>query len=109
MSKRVLVIDDHEDNREIVRILLKNTEFQVLEACDGESALETAAQERPDLILMDLQLPGISGYDVMRRIKADPQWRAIPIIALTSFALSGDDGKAAVGCNGKAATTKGCR
>jgi two-component system cell cycle response regulator DivK len=100
MSKRILVVDDHEDNREIVRILLKNTGFEVLEACDGESALKSAAQERPDLILMDLQLPGISGYDVTRRIKADPRWRAIPVIALTSYALSGDEAKAReAGCD----------
>jgi two-component system cell cycle response regulator DivK len=101
MSKRILVVEDHEDNRKILRILLKNTGFQMLEAWDGESALKSAAQERPDLILMDIQLPGINGYDVARRIKADPELRDIPVIAVTSFALSGDEGKAReAGCDG---------
>jgi two-component system cell cycle response regulator DivK len=73
----------------------------MLEAWDGESALKSAAQERPDLILMDIQLPGINGYDVARRIKADPELRDIPVIAVTSFALSGDEGKAReAGCDG---------
>jgi two-component system cell cycle response regulator DivK len=101
MSKRILVVEDHEDNRNILRILLENSGFQMLEACDGEHALKSAAADRPDLILMDIQLPGINGYDVTRRIKADPELHAIPIIAVTSYALSGDAAKArAAGCDG---------
>ena len=73
----------------------------MLEAWDGEAALASAASERPELILMDIQLPGLNGYEVTRRLKADPILRKIPIIAITSYALSGDEGKAhAAGCEG---------
>jgi len=100
MSKRILVVEDHEDNRQILRILLAGAGFDMLEAWDGEAALTTAASERPDLILMDIQLPGLTGYEVTRRLKADPLLRAIPIIAVTSYALSGDEGKATeAGCD----------
>jgi two-component system cell cycle response regulator DivK len=72
----------------------------MLEAWDGEAALTKAASDPPDLILMDIQLPGLSGYEVTRRLKADPALRAIPIIAVTSYALSGDDVKASeAGCD----------
>jgi two-component system cell cycle response regulator DivK len=101
MNKRILVVEDHEDNRQILRILLGAAGFDMLEAWDGETALSSAASERPDLILMDIQLPGINGYEVTRRLKADPELRAIPIIVVTSYALSGDEGKAqAAGCDG---------
>ena len=100
MSKRILVVEDHEDNRKLLRILLRNTGFEMLEAWDGESALTSAAKERPDLILMDIQLPGINGYDVTRRLKQDPDLKAIPIIAVTSYALGGDESKAReAGCD----------
>jgi two-component system cell cycle response regulator DivK len=99
MSKRILVVEDHEDNRQILRVLLGSAGYNMIEAHDGETALTTAASERPDLILMDIQLPGLDGYEVTRRIKADPALRAIPIIAVTSYALSGDEDKArAAGC-----------
>jgi two-component system cell cycle response regulator DivK len=101
MSKRILVIEDQEDNRQIVRDLLAASGYELIEATTGEEGLEAAARERPDLILMDIQLPGIDGYEVTRRIKADPKLRQIPIIAVTSYALSGDDKKAfAAGCDG---------
>jgi two-component system, cell cycle response regulator DivK len=101
MSKRVLVVEDHEDNREILRVLLANSGFAMIEAWDGETALKTAASERPDLILMDIQLPGFDGYEATRRIKADPALRTIPIIAITSYALGGDEDKARdAGCDG---------
>ncbi len=100
MSKRILVVEDHEDNRQILRDLLASADFTMIEAWDGEAALKVAAAERPDLILMDIQLPGIDGYEVTRRLKADPALRAIPIIAVTSYALSGDEAKArAAGCD----------
>ena len=100
MAKRILVIEDHEENRRIMRDLLTHAGYEMLEALTGEEGLAAAVQERPDLILMDIQLPGIDGYEVTRRIKADPALRAIPIIAVTSYALSGDDLKAlAAGCN----------
>ena len=101
MSKRILVIEDQEDNRQIVRDLVTASGYELIEATTGEEGLEVAARERPDLILMDIQLPGIDGYEVTRRIKANPKLSKIPIIAVTSYALSGDDKKAfAAGCDG---------
>ena len=101
MSKRILVIEDQEDNRQIVRDLVTASGYELIEATTGEEGIEAAARERPDLILMDIQLPGIDGYEVTRRIKANPQLQKIPIIAVTSYALSGDDKKAfAAGCDG---------
>ena len=101
MSNRILVIEDQEDNRQIVRDLVTASGYELLEATTGEDGIATASRERPDLILMDIQLPGIDGYEVSRRIKADPLLKHIPIIAVTSYALSGDDQKAfAAGCDG---------
>jgi two-component system, cell cycle response regulator DivK len=94
MSKRILVVEDQEDNRQIIRDLLSATDYIIIEAESGEKALEAVAKQRPDLILMDIQLPGIDGYEVTRRIKADPALRSIPIIAVTSYALSGEEQKA---------------
>jgi two-component system cell cycle response regulator DivK len=100
MSKCILVVEDHEDNRQILRDMLSAAGYEMVEAHDGEQALEKVAASRPDLILMDIQLPGIDGYEVTRRIKADPALAAIPIIAVTSYALAGDDAKAkAAGCD----------
>ena len=100
MSKRIMVVEDQEDNRQILRDLLGNNGYELIEAWDGEAALTTLASQRPDLILMDIQLPGIDGYEVTRRIKADLDLRAIPIIAVTSYALSGDAEKAfEAGCD----------
>jgi two-component system cell cycle response regulator DivK len=99
MSKRILVVDDHEDNREILRVLLANAGYSMIEAHDGETALTAARSEKPDLILMDIQLPGLDGYEATRRIKASPGLAEVPIIAVTSYALSGDEQKAlAAGC-----------
>jgi len=101
VSKRILVIEDTEDNRRILRDLLTNAGFQVLEATDGERGVAAAAEHRPDLILMDIQLPVVDGYEATRRIKSDSNLRSIPIIAVTSFALSGDEAKArSAGCDG---------
>jgi len=100
MSKRILVIEDQADNRQILRDLLTSADFEVIEAADGEEGVAAAAAQRPDLILMDIQLPLLDGYEATRRIKADPALRAIPIIVITSYALSGDDEKArAAGCD----------
>ena len=101
MNKQILVIEDQEDNRTILRDLLSNAGFEVLEAVNGIEGVEAAARELPDLILMDIQMPEMDGYEATRRIKAEPTTAAIPIIAVTSYALSGDDEKAkAVGCDG---------
>ena len=100
MSNRILVVEDQEDNRRIVRDLLTTTDYEVTEAENGEEALAAVARQRPDLILMDIQLPVMDGYEATRRIKADPALREIPIIAVTSYALSGDEEKArAAGCD----------
>jgi two-component system, cell cycle response regulator DivK len=100
MSKRILVVEDQEDNRRILRDLLTSAGYEVIQAENGKEALAAAARERPDLILMDIQLPLLDGYEATRRIKADPDLRAIPIIVVTSYALSGDEGKArAAGCD----------
>jgi two-component system cell cycle response regulator DivK len=101
VSKRILVIEDTEDNRRILRDLLTNAGFDVLEAADGMKGVGAATTEHPDLILMDIQLPVIDGYEATRRIKAAPESKHIPIIAVTSYALSGDEAKArAAGCDG---------
>ncbi len=100
MSKRILVIEDQEDNRQILRDLLTSADFEVIEAVDGEAGLAAAATHRPDLILMDIQLPILDGYEATRRLKADAVLRAIPVIAVTSHALGGDSEKArAAGCD----------
>jgi two-component system cell cycle response regulator DivK len=94
VSKRVLAVDDQEDNRRILRDLLTSAGYQVIEATTGEEAVATAGAQVPDLILMDIQLPGIDGYEATRQIKANPRLRQIPLIVVTSYALSGDDAKA---------------
>ena len=101
MSQRILVVEDQEDNRTILRDILSNVGFEVLEAVTGEEGVRMAEAHRPDLILMDIQLPVLDGYEATRRIKAQAGLRAIPIIAVTSYALSGDEAKArAAGCDG---------
>jgi two-component system cell cycle response regulator DivK len=100
MSKKILVVEDQEDNRQILRDLLSSAGYEMSEAENGVEALAAVAKERPDLILMDIQLPIMDGYEATRRIKSDPKTRAIPIIVVTSYALSGDEAKAReVGCD----------
>jgi two-component system, cell cycle response regulator DivK len=99
-EQAILVVEDQEDNRQIIRDLLSATDYEIMEAESGEQALEAVAKQRPDLILMDIQLPGMDGYEATRRIKADPALRSITIIAVTSYALSGEEQKArAAGCD----------
>ena len=100
MTKHILVVEDQEDNRQIIRDMLAQTDYEISEAENGEEALAEIAKQRPDLILMDIQLPIMDGYTATRRIKADPALRSIPIIAVTSYALSGEDKKAReAGCD----------
>src|SRR5262249_39743814 len=100
MSRRILVVEDHEENRRILRILLTSAGFELIEAETGEEGVRRAETEHPDLILMDIQLPGLDGYEATRRIKANPALRPIPLIVVTSYALSGDDVKAfEAGCD----------
>ena len=101
MTKRILVIEDTEDNRQIVRDLLESAGYELIEALDGLEGVAAAEREHPDLILMDIQLPGIDGYEATRRIRAVSALAAVPIIAVTSYALSGDEAKTrAAGCDG---------
>lgn len=100
MNKRILVVEDQEDNRAILRDLLSSGGFEVIEAHNGEEGVGKAGAEKPDLILMDIQLPVMDGYEATRRIKSDPALSAIPVIAVTSYALSGDADKAkSAGCD----------
>jgi len=94
MSRRILVVDDQEDNRRILRDLLTASGFEVIEGKTGEEGVALAEERGPDLILMDIQLPGIDGYEATRQIKAKPALSATPLIVVTSYALSGDDAKA---------------
>jgi two-component system, cell cycle response regulator DivK len=100
MSKRILVVEDQEDNRRIIRDMLSVLDYELAEAENGVEALAAVAKQKPDLILMDIQMPIMDGYETTRRIKADPATRDIPIIAVTSYALSGDNQKARdAGCD----------
>jgi two-component system, cell cycle response regulator DivK len=101
VSKRILVVEDQEDNRQILRDLLGNAGYELIEAENGEEALAAVARQRPDLILMDIQLPVMDGYEATRRIRTNPDLKSVPIIAVTSYALAGDESKAlAAGCDG---------
>ncbi len=99
-AKVILSAEDNAANRRIIRDLLGSKGYTVIEALDGQEAITMAEREKPDLILMDIQLPRVSGYDAARAIRAKPELCRIPIIAVTSYALSGDDLKAfEAGCN----------
>jgi two-component system cell cycle response regulator DivK len=93
-GRRILYVEDNELNRKIVRDLLRRTTYRLIEAADGEAGVVMAREERPDLILVDVQLPRMSGIDVMRTLRGAPHTAGTPIIAITSFALSGNEQKA---------------
>jgi len=100
MSKCILVVEDQEDNRRILRDLFANAGYELIEAESGDEALTALTVRLPDLILMDIQLPVMDGYEATRRIRLNPELKSIPIIAVTSYALAGDEAKAlAAGCN----------
>ena len=99
-GKTILYVEDNEYNRKIVRQLLAKTTYQLREAFDGEQGVAAAVEHPPDLILMDIQLPKMSGLDATRQLRNDPRTAGVPIIVVTSFALSGDEHKAtAAGAN----------
>ena len=97
--KRILIVEDVEYNRDLLVQLLED-EYEILTAADGAAGIELAARARPDLILMDLSLPVVDGWEATRRLKAEPETGAIPVIALTAHAMQGDEDKArACGCD----------
>ena len=93
-AKTILYVEDNEVNRRLVQDLLIPTTYRLIEATDGEAGVAMARQERPDLILMDVQLPKVSGIEATRTLRTEPGTANIPIIAITSFALAGDEEKA---------------
>lgn len=96
----ILHVEDNPSNRKVIQHILRRTAHRLIEAVNGQEGLEMAMKELPDLILLDIQLPKLSGYEVARRLKADEKLKQIPIIAVTSYALSGDDHKAIeAGCD----------
>jgi two-component system, cell cycle response regulator DivK len=98
--KKILIVEDVEMNRDLLVQLLED-DYELVEATDGKQGLEMAARERPDLILLDISLPEMDGWEVTRRIRADEALKQIPIIAVTAHAMAGDEEKAyAQGCNG---------
>lgn len=100
-KERALIVDDNEVNRKLLVYVLEDGGFEVRTAGNAAEALQVLATERPHVVLMDLQLPGTSGLDLTRRLKADPQMRDIVVIAVTSYAMKGDEQKArAAGCDG---------
>jgi len=100
MTKRILVVEDQEDLRGVLRDLLTGSGYVVAEAADGQAGVEATRSERPDLVLMDIQMPVLDGYEATRQIKADPDLKTTPVIAVSSFAMKGDEEKArAAGCD----------
>jgi two-component system cell cycle response regulator DivK len=100
MTKKILVVEDDTDNRRIVAKVLSVEGYRVIEATDGVEALSQARREHPDLILMDLAMPNIDGWEATRQLKGDPQTRSIPVVALTAVAMRGDEEQArAAGCD----------
>ena len=100
MTKRILVVEDQEDLRGVLRDLFASSGYTVIEAVDGAAGVARAKSDRPDIILMDIQMPIIDGYEATRQIKSDPDLTSIPIVAVSSFAMKGDEEKArAAGCD----------
>jgi two-component system, cell cycle response regulator DivK len=100
MTKRILVVEDQEDLRGVLRDLFTRSGYTVIEATDGAAGVASAKSNRPDIVLMDIQMPVIDGYEATRRIKADPALANIPVVAVSSFAMKGDEEKArAAGCD----------
>ena len=101
LPKKILVVDDNQDSRELVVKVLKNKGYVMVEAVDGEEAVEKAVAEKPDLILLDISIPKLNGYEVTRVLKSREEFKNIPVVALTAHAMKGDRAKALeVGCEG---------
>jgi len=100
MKQKVLIVEDNPLNMRLIEMILKANSYTLLKATDGEEALDIATRERPDLVLMDIRLPKVSGLEVARRLKENPAFSHIPIIALTAHAMKGDKEKAIeAGCD----------
>ena len=100
MSRRVLVVEDDADLRDIARFTLEGAGFEVIEAVNGVEGVAKSEDERPDLVLMDIQMPLLDGYETTRRIKALPGMQRTPVVAVSSFAMKGDEEKVrAAGCD----------
>ena len=100
MAAKILLVEDNEMNRDMLSRRLQRRGYEVLTAVDGESGLALTKSETPALVLMDMSLPGIDGWEATRQLKADPATRAIPVIALTAHAMAGDREQAlAAGCD----------
>jgi len=100
MTFKVLLVEDNPQNRYLVTFLLENSGYEVVAAEDGEAAVVAVETHRPDLILMDVQLPKMDGYEATRHIKGDPRFKDIPLVALTAHSMKGDRGKALeAGCD----------
>ena len=100
MSKKILIVEDNPQNMRLIEMALSAESYFLLEATNGEEALEIAKKERPDLIIMDVQLPKMSGLEVTRKLREIPEFTQIPIIAITAYAMKGDEEKALdAGCN----------
>ena len=100
-EKKILVVEDNEVNRRLAGFLLRSQGYQVCEATTAAAAFEMVDKERPDLIVMDIQLPGMDGLEITRKLKEQPATADIPVVAVTSFAMKGDREKAlAAGCAG---------
>lgn len=101
MKKRILVIEDNEQNLYLVRFILEKNNYEVISASDGKTGIEMAFNLKPDLILLDIQLPEMDGYSIASKIRENPSFSKMPIVAITSYAMPGDKEKAiASGCNG---------
>jgi len=100
-GKNVMVVEDNEKNRKLMRVVLKAKGYNVIEATTGEEAMSTLKKQKPDIILMDIQLPGIDGITLIKQIKVDENTKDIPIIAVTAYAMKGDEQKMiSSGCDG---------
>jgi two-component system cell cycle response regulator DivK len=91
MSKTILIVEDNELNMKLFRDLLEAHGYSTVETRDGREALDLVRKHKPNLVIMDIQLPEISGLEITKQIKADPALKAIPIVAVTAFAMKGDE------------------
>ncbi len=101
MSQRILVVEDNDRNRRLLKILLRSRGYEVIEAVTGEEAMKYLRDHKPDLILMDIQLPNVDGLDLTKNIKSNPKTADIPIVAVTAYAMKGDRERILeAGCDG---------